>query len=388
MHLGIALSLNIYPFGLGMLICYVLLVPFKWWRVIGNLVTAKQYSLTVFYDKQCPLCSRTILILNHFDIFNCIDFKNAQNHAPNYSALSAIRPEALLLDLYALDSSNRIYSGVNTYIQILKKMRYLYPLGIILSLPGIHTLAINKYRSIADSRARISCDSECLISPTMENNTLYHKIFETFAASKPKAFSRKLTKIFIDKLVNMGLADREGEGKFSLYYDDGLDESKLNEGSDTYPFQADSETIALYDRIANELEGTISMVASKLEIPKSDIRISLDYLYDDLEDNKSKKKGMFIQVKADDAKWDKAWTGNPLIMQTTNDEGVVIPSNPFFGVSIKGNKNPKVRAIYNKALDLDLETLAASENAKIADLVSPEEMKLIAPNTPIVVTGK
>jgi hypothetical protein len=164
--------------------------------------------------------------------------------------------------------------------------------------------------------------------------------------------------------------------------------SKLNEGSDTYPFQADSETIALYDRIANELEGTISMVASKLEIPKSDIRISLDYLYDDLEDNKSKKKGMFIQVKADDAKWDKAWTGNPLIMQTTNDEGVVIPSNPFFGVSIKGNKNPKVRAIYNKALDLDLETLAASENAKIADLVSSEEMKLIAPNTPIVVTGK
>jgi hypothetical protein len=97
---------------------------------------------------------------------------------------------------------------------------------------------------------------------------------------------------------------------------------------------------------------------------------------------------MFIQVKTDDAKWDEAWTGNPLIMQTTNDEGIVIPSNPFFGVSIKGNKNPKVRAIYNKALDLDLEALAASENTKIADLVSPEEMKLIAPNTPIVVTGK
>ena len=162
----------------------------------------------------------------------------------------------------------------------------------------------------------------------------------------------------------------------------------LKETPETYPSQASPERKALYDKIANKLEGTISMVASKLEIPKSDIRISLDYLYDDLEDNKSKKKGMFIQVKADDAKWDKAWTGNPLIMQTTNDEGVVIPSNPFFGVSIKGNKNPKVRAIYNKALDLDLETLAASENAKIADLVSPEEMKLIAPNTPIVVTGK
>ena len=165
-------------------------------------------------------------------------------------------------------------------------------------------------------------------------------------------------------------------------------QSRLNEGSDTYPFQADSETIALYDKIASKLEGTISMVASKLEIPESDIRISLNYLWDDLQGNKNKKKGMFIQVKTDDAKWDKAWTGNALIMQTTNDEGIVIPSDPFFGVYIKGNKNPKVRAIYNKALDLDLESLAASENAKIADLVSPEEMKLIAPNTPIVVTGK
>jgi hypothetical protein len=165
-------------------------------------------------------------------------------------------------------------------------------------------------------------------------------------------------------------------------------QSRLNEGSDTYPFQADPETIALYDKIASKLEGTISMVASKLEIPESDIRISLNYLWDDLQGNKNKKKGMFIQVKTDDAKWDKAWTGNALIMQTTNDEGIVIPSDPFFGVYIKGNKNPKVRAIYNKALDLDLESLAASENAKIADLVSPEEMKLIAPNTPIVVTGK
>lgn len=38
---------------------------------------------------------------------------------------------------------------------------------------------------------------------------------------------KKLTKIFIDKLVNMGLADRVGEGKYSLSYDDGLDENKI-----------------------------------------------------------------------------------------------------------------------------------------------------------------
>ena len=33
---------------------------------------------------------------------------------------------------------------------------------------------------------------------------------------------KKLTKIFIDKLISMGLAKREGEGEYSLSYDDGL----------------------------------------------------------------------------------------------------------------------------------------------------------------------
>jgi predicted DCC family thiol-disulfide oxidoreductase YuxK len=201
LHLGITLSLNIYPFGMGMLIFYLLLVPFSWWRALSKLLTARQPSLTVFYDQQCPLCNRTVLTLNHFDLFNCIDFKSAQAYAQNYPALSKISPDTLLLDLYAVDHSDRIYSGVGTYIQILKKMRYLYPIGFILSLPGIYTLAVNKYRSIADSRTRITCDTECFIATGMTDNNLYRQVFESFATRKPKAFSRKLAKILVAIIV-------------------------------------------------------------------------------------------------------------------------------------------------------------------------------------------
>ena len=201
LHLGITLSLNIYPFGLGMLIFYILLVPFSYWRVLAKILTSQKPILTVFFDQLCPLCNRTVLILNHFDIFNCIDFKSAQEHAANYPAIAAMPSEVLLLDLYALDGENRIYSGVNTYIQILKKMRYLYPVGFILSLPGIHLMAVKKYRGIADSRSRVSCTSECLVSPALQNNTYYHQIFEHLATLKPKAFSRKLAKILIALLV-------------------------------------------------------------------------------------------------------------------------------------------------------------------------------------------
>ena len=201
LHLGITLSLNIYPFGMGMLIFYVLLVPFSWWRAWAQLITTKQPTLTVFFDQQCPLCNRTVLILNHFDIFHCIDFKSAQAYASHYPAMAAITPESLLLDLYALDANERIYSGVDTYSQILRKMLYLYPVGLFLSLPGVHLLAVKKYRAIADSRNRITCSTDCLVSHELQDNTWYHRVFECFAIKKPKAFSRKLFRILIAIIV-------------------------------------------------------------------------------------------------------------------------------------------------------------------------------------------
>jgi len=197
LHLGITLSLNIYPFGMGMLMCYTLLVPFAWWRSIGNALSAKQPLLTVFYDRQCPLCNRTVLILNHFDVFKCIDFKNAQDYAANYPAMSAISQQVLLTDLYALDSGGRIYAGLDTYIQIFLKMRYLALAGIILRMPGVYSLAARKYRAIADSRSRIACSAECLPSAKLPDTTYYHRFFEQYAGLKPKAFSRKLAKIML-----------------------------------------------------------------------------------------------------------------------------------------------------------------------------------------------
>jgi len=198
LHLGITLSFNIYPFGLGMLIFYTLLVPFKWWRSISKLLTAGQPSLIVFFDRQCPLCNRTALILNHFDIFKRIDFKNAQEYAASYPAVASLNQDTLLTDLYALDNKNRLYSGVNTYIQIFLHMRYLIPVGLILRLPGIYHFASTKYRKIADKRGRITCTSECSSEVTkLENNTLYHRIFERYGNQKPRIFCAKLTKVFI-----------------------------------------------------------------------------------------------------------------------------------------------------------------------------------------------
>jgi hypothetical protein len=86
---------------------------------------------------------------------------------------------------------------VDTYIQIVLKMGYLAPIGLMLKLPVIHQIAAKKYRAIADSRLRITCTSQCLVSEKLPDNTLYHRVFEQFATRKPKAFARKLTNILI-----------------------------------------------------------------------------------------------------------------------------------------------------------------------------------------------
>ena len=197
LHLGITLTLNIYPFGIGMLICYTLLVPLHWWEIAAARLKVKGAKLTVFFDRDCPLCNRTVLILNHFDLFGCIDFKNAQDNAVQYPDIAAIGMATLLKDLYALDSHGQIFSGVETYRQILIKMGYLAPFGMVLGMPIIRQLAEKKYRAIADTRQRIECSAQCLITEPVLNATWYSRIFERLATRKPKAVSRRVAKAVI-----------------------------------------------------------------------------------------------------------------------------------------------------------------------------------------------
>ena len=196
LHFGITVTLNIYPFGVGMLIFYVLVIPFAWYRKIAEWCVAKQPMLTVFYDAKCPLCSRTILIINHFDILNCIDFKSMQLYAKQTIALAGISDAELLKDLYAVDQENNLYQGVDTYAQILIKMRYLAFVGYLLKTKFIYSWACQVYRDIADTRDRIECDEECaVITQKLPQFSLYDQLFVTDSVKKSKKITHKMSKV-------------------------------------------------------------------------------------------------------------------------------------------------------------------------------------------------
>ncbi len=164
-HIGIILSLNVYPFGFAMLVHYLLLVPFAWWRGFSRWLRVNKPVLTVLYDRDCPLCNRTVIFIEHFDIRHAIAFKGLQSHAREYRELDVIPESTLLTDLYALDTQGRLSAGVDTYIQILIKLGITAPLGWVLKIPGLYHIARSVYRRIADSRQRLSCDEHCVVTP-------------------------------------------------------------------------------------------------------------------------------------------------------------------------------------------------------------------------------
>ena len=200
-HLGIILSLNVYPFGFAMLSLYTLLVPFSWWTRAGKWLVLDKPKLSVFFDRECPLCRKTVIFIRHFDFRNAIVFKPLQDHARDYSALNEIPQEQLLRDLYALDRLGRLHRGIDTYISILIAMGYLAPIGWILKLPIFHHLANITYRKIADNRTRMVCDLECMPLPSYhQSENLFPDLYNKFAAT-PNQITQRITKFLILVLV-------------------------------------------------------------------------------------------------------------------------------------------------------------------------------------------
>lgn len=198
LHLGITLSFNIYPFGLGMLSFYTLMIPFSWYRQIGGWLKKPSAILTVLYDQQCPLCNRTVIVLKHFDVLNAVEFKPAQAYARDYPALNEFDDKALLTDLYALDQDGQVYAGVDTYAKIFIAMGYTAIIGWVMQLPLLNDIVWRCYRRIADNRARMDCDISCIREPVATfPATLYDKIFAVDSAKLQKRNAYKISKILL-----------------------------------------------------------------------------------------------------------------------------------------------------------------------------------------------
>ncbi len=159
LHLGIVLQFPIPWFGLLVCAIYLLLVPISFWKKIFYPRNGKK-TLAFYYDSECPLCVRTKITITHFDWFNKIDFKTVQFDAAENHNLKDIDTNILLDDIHSVDLKGNVYSGVDTYIQVFKRIFYLYPIGLILQIPGIYHIAKSVYAFVASNRTTERCTEE------------------------------------------------------------------------------------------------------------------------------------------------------------------------------------------------------------------------------------
>lgn len=174
-HLGILIAYPIPWFALTAIVVYLLMVPPGFWLAISKALQSKKTTFDFYYDAECPLCNKVVVIIKHVDIFRKINCVTVQGYAAQEPALSAIGEETLLINIHGVDKKGHVSVGYSAYIELMKHLGYTYPIGLLLSLPGIATIGKRTYSYIAGNRLTERCTREnCLMpefsAPTSERD--------------------------------------------------------------------------------------------------------------------------------------------------------------------------------------------------------------------------
>jgi predicted DCC family thiol-disulfide oxidoreductase YuxK len=188
LHLGILVEYPIPWFALGVSGIYLLMVPVKWWRKIFARKESGKNTLKVYYDRECPLCTRVMIISTHFDVFRRVKFLSVQEHATEEKLLQQIDREELYRNIYSTDRQGRIFSGLDTYIRIFNHMLYLAPFSWIIRIPGIYQAGKKVYSHIALNRTTERCtEDSCGFLPVQLPPTGDRKVFHNLSLAELKA---------------------------------------------------------------------------------------------------------------------------------------------------------------------------------------------------------
>jgi predicted DCC family thiol-disulfide oxidoreductase YuxK len=180
LHVGILILWPIPLFALTNIILYLLLLPVSFWK---NFFSCKKESnsLIFYYDSECPLCIRTKIVITHLDWFNKIGFKTVQFDAKDDFKLKGINYQDLLNDIYSVNIKGNVFSGVDTYIQVMKRIFFLYPIALFLKLPGIYQFSKRVYNYMALNRNTERCTEEnCGYNPPIIQDDNKIKILKNF----------------------------------------------------------------------------------------------------------------------------------------------------------------------------------------------------------------
>lgn len=151
LHAGIILMMNVGNFPTIML---ATLIPFLPAPFVRRLVDRgrrlfPRSQVRLYYDGACSFCRRTAVVLGALDIYRTvtpIDFRAVD---PSKAGLGAL---ALEKRIHAVDERGRITHGVAAVARASRAIPLLFPLALVLSVPGLSCLAQRLYDWVAERR--------------------------------------------------------------------------------------------------------------------------------------------------------------------------------------------------------------------------------------------
>ncbi|MDP2385472.1 MAG: DCC1-like thiol-disulfide oxidoreductase family protein [Bacteroidota bacterium] len=206
LHIGIWILFPIPQFAQAVTGLYFLMLPLDFWDKFKFKPSKK--PLIFFYDAECPLCLRTRIVIEFFDVFKRIKFLPVQSNYEQYKDhFKGLSYDQMLDNIYSLDGS-KYYSGVDTYIRVLKKMIYMFPIGIIIQIPGLYHIAKKVYSVVAQNRNTERCSEDnCEIgfsAPVGDVSKI--KLFKNISIENVRSFSLKFIFymfLFLQIIVSM-----------------------------------------------------------------------------------------------------------------------------------------------------------------------------------------
>ena len=114
--------------------------------------------ITVFYDGDCPLCSREIKYYAKISPPGVFDWKNISSSSSELNNLNITRTQALKF-LHAVDSKGKVYVGIDSFILIWQQLKPWRLLARTISLPVVHSIFKLLYILFAIIRFRIKYPS-------------------------------------------------------------------------------------------------------------------------------------------------------------------------------------------------------------------------------------
>ena len=115
---------------------------------------------TVLFDGECRFCQRQIAILNNLDLRNRLIYKSL--HDPSVAAdFPELTIEQLQEQMFVIDTQGNARGGATAVRYLSRKLPLLWPLALLLHIPGSLPLWNRLYKFIAERRLWIAgrCDT-------------------------------------------------------------------------------------------------------------------------------------------------------------------------------------------------------------------------------------